>query len=369
MGMRPAPHVPRRSPRIVPALAACLLAAAPARAVQDGAHVPPAVGEVAKPLEQVNWFHAGAEGRVPSIAELRGHVVLVHTWGYYCPPCVAESVPYVVDLMRAHRAGGLRAYSISVPISDGKPDDHCVEVGRELGIEHPLGVADGYGAMTPYLNMNVNRGLTWCFVIGREGGVRWAGDPSLDDEEFLEAVRAALLEEPLPPLPEDVPELLRPAVRHYVAGDLARARDEADKAAKRGKEPPVPEAAARLVELVDSHRQQLLERLEAAFASRDAEAFLAARGPLLERFPRTEAAERVAELERQVKRDEAFREQLARWSAWDELRRAAPVLFGVRADRETKRYAKELRRYVERADPDAPGLEQARKLLESDSDD
>ena len=352
-------------------LAVLAAAAPPLLGGQDGARVrvPPEVGAVAKPLEQVNWYYTGPEGRIPAIADLRGQVVLVHTWGYYCPPCVSDSVPYVVDLMKAHRGRGLRAYSISVPISDGKPDEHCVEVGRAMGIDHPMGVADGYGAMTPYLNMNVNRALTWCFVIGREGGVRWAGDPSRDDEEFLEAVRTALFEEPLPPLPEEVPEPLSAAVRLYVARELARARDEAAKVLAKHEKPrqdaETAAAAAQLVEQIDLHREQLVERLEAAFAARDAEAFLAARTPLLERFPKTDAAKRIAELDLQVKRDEAFRRELDRWKAWDALRRSAPALFPIRADRETKRYAKELRKYVDGAEPDAPGLDEARKMIES----
>ena len=120
---------------------------------------------------------------MPALADLRGRVVLVHTWGYYCGPCMKEGVPYVADLMKAHRDEGLSAYSITVAIGDGQPDDHFVQVGREKGLEHPLGVADGFGSMTPYVNMNESKGLTWCFVVGKEGGIRFNGDPSIDDAE------------------------------------------------------------------------------------------------------------------------------------------------------------------------------------------
>jgi hypothetical protein len=319
----------------------------------------------------VNWLHAGVEGRIPAIADLRGQVVLVHTWGYYCSPCMRESVPYVVDLMEARRADGLRAYSITVPISDGKPEDHFVGVGREMGIEHPMGYADGYGGMSPYVNMNVNKGLTWCFVIGREGGVRWAGDPSIDDEEFLDAVRAALFEEPLPPLPEEVPEVLEEAVRSYVAGDLVRASGEIERVLAKHRKTGEPEvasvvaAATGLRAQIEQHRVELLGRLEAAFEERDAESYLAAREPLLARFRKSDAADRVAELDAEGKRDDAFRHELERWRDWNELRSAAPVLFPARVDRETERWAKKLRKYVERSEEGTPGRDDARRMLEA----
>lgn len=118
----------------------------------EGTHVPPRAGEVAKPLETVYWYWEGPTGKAPAIADLRGKVALVHTWGYYCDPCMREGVPYVVDLMRANKERGLTAVSLSVQVGDDKPAEHFVKVGRELGIDHPLGLADAYGSMSPYMN-------------------------------------------------------------------------------------------------------------------------------------------------------------------------------------------------------------------------
>jgi len=100
-----------------------------------------------------------------------------------------------------------------------------------MGLDHPLGLADGYGEMTPYVNMNVDRSLTWCFVIGREGGGRWACDPSRDDEEFLEAVRSALAEESPPPLPETV-AARRALLARFPKTDAAKRVRKLDDAAK-----------------------------------------------------------------------------------------------------------------------------------------
>lgn len=334
-----------------------------------GTHVPPAVGAVAPPLETVYWYYEGPEGRVPALEELRGDVVLVHTWGYYCGPCMKEGVPYVVDLVKANAERGLRALSITVPVGDGKPDDHFVKVGRELGLNHPLGTADGFGGMTPYVNMNKSKGLTWCFVIGRDGGVRWSGDPSIDDEEFLESVRAALAAEPAPPLGEDPPEPLAKAIAFYVDGNFTKARAATEKAARKfAKKKASAEVTAvnayakKLLEDIDGHRMELMTRLDEALAARNAEAFVAARLTLLARYPKTDAAKHVKALEKEVKEDGAFAASVEAWAAWDELRRGRPALFPVRDDKTCARYAKELAKYVEGAPEDRPGLARAREL-------
>ena len=55
-----------------------------------------------EPGRRAPAFSVPNQDGVPvSLAELRGQVVLVHTWGYYCGPCVKKGVPYVVDLIEA----------------------------------------------------------------------------------------------------------------------------------------------------------------------------------------------------------------------------------------------------------------------------
>ena len=49
----------------------------------------PEVGQVAPPLGQVRWLQVEAEDDgvtpiQPDLAALRGRVVVVHTYGYYC---------------------------------------------------------------------------------------------------------------------------------------------------------------------------------------------------------------------------------------------------------------------------------------------
>lgn len=50
--------------------------------------VPPEVGEIAPPIGNVRWLQVGDEdsGRPPQLGSLRGHVVVVQTYGHYCDP-------------------------------------------------------------------------------------------------------------------------------------------------------------------------------------------------------------------------------------------------------------------------------------------
>jgi len=50
---------------------------------------PPEVGDVAPPIgDSVTWVQVGDEdgGRAPVLEALRGHVVIVHTYGHFCDP-------------------------------------------------------------------------------------------------------------------------------------------------------------------------------------------------------------------------------------------------------------------------------------------
>jgi hypothetical protein len=65
-----------------------LVALALAGSAAGQAKSPPEVGEVAPPIGDVRWLQLGDEdgGAAPELAALRGHVVIVHTYGHYCDP-------------------------------------------------------------------------------------------------------------------------------------------------------------------------------------------------------------------------------------------------------------------------------------------
>ena len=323
----------------------------------------PEVGQIAPALGEVYWYDLGSAAKAPVLADMRGEVVLVHTWGYYCDSCVREGVPLLVDVLASNE--GLRALSITSLIEDGNPDDHFISVGREMGLRHALGVADVDGAMTPYLDLGRNKSLTWCFVIDRSGALRWAGDPSGDEEEFLEAVSQAL-DAAAPQLPSAPSPAFTKAVGFHLAGEHARVAKELDKVLSRyGKEKddaPIADAAREWLQRIDEHREQLGASLDAAFEAQDASAFARAAAAIERGFPRSEIAERLeGHLEAM---DEAFEEAVEACVEWGELARERPASFPARADKAGKGYARKLQKYLKRADDRTPGADRARAWLE-----
>jgi thiol-disulfide isomerase/thioredoxin len=87
------------------AIATLAAIAAPATPAAGQGLTPPEVGDVAPPIgDSVTWVQVGDEdgGRAPVLADLRGHVVLVHTYGYFCDPCVRIAVPLMKQVRTAN---------------------------------------------------------------------------------------------------------------------------------------------------------------------------------------------------------------------------------------------------------------------------
>jgi len=75
------------------ALTALLTLTAPVFAQQrddlvQNKYLPPEVGAIAPPIGGVHWLQVADEdaGVAPEIESLRGHVVIVQSWGHYCDP-------------------------------------------------------------------------------------------------------------------------------------------------------------------------------------------------------------------------------------------------------------------------------------------
>ena len=69
--------------RTLALLALAPLAAPAAAAPDDDPHPSPQVGEVAPPLGAVEWRQLPS-GKPPVLDQLRGEVVLIQTWVWFC---------------------------------------------------------------------------------------------------------------------------------------------------------------------------------------------------------------------------------------------------------------------------------------------
>jgi hypothetical protein len=346
-------------------LTALLLSLSGAAAAQG--QLPPEVGEIAPPIGRVRWVQVGDEdeGYAPELAALRGHVVIVHTYGHYCDPCVRVAVPLVKRLRTANSIDELRIVSLTGMIVADEEETPGIKA-RELGIEHAVGVAGMFGERSPYLNMNKMPGLTYAYVIARSGGVAWKGDPSREIDEFLEALQEALAAPRGRAVPEGKQEELADAVAEYVTGDLAKARKLADKVGvrfgkKKGEEAAaIAERARALVEAVDGTLEDLSSAFDVALEAADAESTARSLSGLRATFPKSDQLSAATD---RLRANAELSTSVDAWSAWLELEQARPPAFPERREKVEKRYARELEKYLKKS-AEGPGHELVAAWLE-----
>ena len=102
------------------ALLACLfpLAAGQSKSV---ARVPE-VGQLAPPLGEMSWIGVGgAAASPPVLAALRGKVVVVASYGYYCDSCVRHGVPLLNALRASNGRDELEFVLLTASIGEDTP--------------------------------------------------------------------------------------------------------------------------------------------------------------------------------------------------------------------------------------------------------
>jgi len=330
---------------------------------------PPEVGAIAPPFHHVAWLQvegAGADAQ-PEIEKLRGQVVVVTTYGYYCDSCIRVGVP-AANAIRASNPQGVRVFSITGEWGEDT-DEITLAKARDLGIEHSIAKGGYFGEWTPYLNLNVNPNLTYAFVIARTGGVQWKGDPSRSREEYFAAVSRALTAVPAEPLPSTMAPELGEATRAYVLGEFDRAESEARSALKKlGSKPGAELERARddangLVALVEKTRAKLVEEPERAAGEKDPERFQRALANVRRAFPKGPAADRVAQLEKLMAGETGSGPACRAWAKWLELEAARPANFPAEKDKATSKFAKQLEKHA--SQDEAPGAATAKAWLEA----
>lgn len=329
---------------------------------------PPEVGTIAPPLgPELYWiqFDAATGGKAPDIGELRGKVVVVTTYGYYCDSCVRFGVP-AANALRQANPEDLRVISITLGVGGDTPES-IREEAVKLDITHAVAQGDADGATTPYLNMGVSPSLTYAFVISRSGGVTWRGDPSRERDAYLAAVASALNAVPAAPLPSALAPELANAVRAYIEGNFVAAETAAQGVLKKlGSKSTAEAVRARtdgnaLLALVAQTKKQLMEELERSVGDEQVERFQRALERVRRAFSKGECADRAGQLDMVMSLQRPHGPACRAWSEWFALEAARPATFPLEKDKAATKYAKELTKYAKQAD--APGVERARAWL------
>ena len=301
----------------------------------------PQVGQVAPELGLRGWIRReGAPG--VTLAELRGRVVILHSFAWNCSSCLKVGLPLAVDLLEANEADGLTMLSVTTPAYQ----EETLGILDKFGVRHPVATENPFQNENPYVDASVNP-ITYMYVIGRNGDLIWRGDPSTDLEGCLDAVAHALHQESGRALDRDLHPDLAEAVAPFFAGDYAKARGEAESILKKStrskKEDALRVAAdARwLVERIDTLGERLVAELEASLQEKSALRYMQLHRDL-EGFRGTPIGERVEALDMAS----FAKDEIEEAEAWLEIVDARPALFPVRVDKATKKFDKLLAKYV-----------------------
>ncbi|RMH16632.1 MAG: TlpA family protein disulfide reductase [Gemmatimonadetes bacterium] len=135
------------------------------------------------------------EGRIHTLDDFRGKVVIVNVWATWCPPCV-EEMPSLDALYKEFEGTDLELVAISVDAPPGKADA-AGKVGgdpwafaRELGVSFPIYWDRERRVERAYQTT----GVPESFVIGRDGIIykKVAGATVWDHDRYRELIERLL---------------------------------------------------------------------------------------------------------------------------------------------------------------------------------
>lgn len=133
--------------------------------------------EPAPELDLAAWYN---QADAPSLAALRGQVVLLDFWGTWCPPCVA-SLPRVQALHEAFAARGLAVLGVHTSMASEK----LAAFLQERGVTFPVVVdtdrtAERFG-VTSYPTY---------FLLDRQGKMAWGFEHNPPTDSLIEELLA-----------------------------------------------------------------------------------------------------------------------------------------------------------------------------------
>jgi len=108
------------------------------------------------------------DGRLVTLRDYAGSVLLVNLWATWCPPCKAE-MPTFEAFYQRHRGDGF----VIIGINDGESRELVAPFVGDYGLSFPIWLDEEYASEKAFKTIN----LPSSFVIDRAGTVRlvWIG--------------------------------------------------------------------------------------------------------------------------------------------------------------------------------------------------
>jgi peroxiredoxin len=137
----------------------------PALAITMACAKVPQVLTAGSPAPEFRAVTLDATPRPRTLADYRGHVVLLNLWATYCEPCKVE-MPSMEALYREFGPAGLRV--VAVAIDDPGFEPRVREFARQLDLTFDI-LSEGSGAIERDYQA---RGIPASYLIGPDGIIR-----------------------------------------------------------------------------------------------------------------------------------------------------------------------------------------------------
>jgi thiol-disulfide isomerase/thioredoxin len=132
------------------------------------------------------WTLKNLDGKLVSLSDFKGKVVVLDIWATWCPPCRAE-IPHFIELQNEFKDKGVAVVGMSVD-SDGP--EAVKKFAQDNGMNYPIVMADEATA-TAY---GADQGIPLTIVIGKDGQVVGRHLGLTDKETFEDEIHKALAE-------------------------------------------------------------------------------------------------------------------------------------------------------------------------------
>jgi thiol-disulfide isomerase/thioredoxin len=103
-------------------------------------------------------------GKKVSLADYKGHPVVINFWATYCGPCKLE-MPWFQEMLSKYQADGLVVLGLDQ--DDGMAKDKIAEASRKLGVSYPILLPDDKAVKAYQLGDY----LPETFYVGKDGKV------------------------------------------------------------------------------------------------------------------------------------------------------------------------------------------------------
>ncbi|HEY1602188.1 MAG TPA: TlpA disulfide reductase family protein [Pirellulales bacterium] len=127
------------------------------------------------PLAAEGWLN----GPGPTVEELRGQVVVIDVWAFWCPPCRA-AMPEMVAAYEKYHDRGVTFLGLTSEGTD------TLSETRGVVDSATLSWPNGYGAGATIQSLGV-QAIPSVFVIGRDGRVVWNIDRPGSMQDAIES--------------------------------------------------------------------------------------------------------------------------------------------------------------------------------------